>query len=209
MNWTGNLPFNWFDLAVVLMLVVGYTRGKKNGMSQESLAVLKWVALVVVTAIAYEPLGVWAASTLKIGKLFAFLLSYCLVASVILCAFVFINRTLGEKLKGSDAFGKAEFYLAMPAGMLRFACITLVLLALLNARYYTTAEVKAMNKYQNDNYGSNFFPTLSSVQDDVFTKSFLGKQIKQHMSFLLIKPTAPVPTRKGAPATVKRKEAGF
>lgn len=209
MNWTGNLPFNWFDLAVVLMLVVGYTRGKKNGMSQESLAVLKWVALVVVTAIAYEPLGVWAASTLKIGKLFAFLLSYCLVASVILCAFVFINRTLGEKLKGSDAFGKAEFYLAMPAGMLRFACITLVLLALLNARYYTTAEVKAMNKYQNDNYGSNFFPTLSSVQDDVFTKSFLGKQIKEHMSFLLIKPTAPVPARKGAPATVKRKEAGF
>ena len=209
MNWTGNLPFNWFDLAVVLMIVVAYTPGKNNGMSQESLAVLKWVALVVVTAIAYEPLGVWAASTLKIGKLFAFLLSYCLVASVILCAFVFINRTLGEKLKGSDAFGKAEFYLAMPAGMLRFACITLVLLALLNARYYTTAEVKAMNKYQNDNYGSNFFPTLSSVQDDVFTKSFLGKQIKQHMSFLLIKPTAPVPTRKGAPATVKRKEAGF
>ena len=209
MNWTGNLPFNWFDLAVVLMLVVGYTRGKKNGMSQESLAVLKWVALVVVTAIAYEPLGLWAASTLKIGKLFAFLLSYCLVASVILCAFVFINRTLGEKLKGSDTFGKAEFYLAMPAGMLRFSCITLVLLALLNARYYTTAEVKAMNKYQNDNYGSNFFPTLSSVQDDVFMKSFLGKQIKEHMSFLLIKPTAPVPARKGAPATVKRKEAGF
>jgi hypothetical protein len=205
MNWTGNLPFNWFDLAVVLMLVVGYTRGKKNGMSQESMAVLKWVALVVVTAIVYEPLGLWAASTLKIGKLFAFLLSYCLVASVILCAFVFINRTLGEKLKGSDAFGKAEFYLAMPAGMLRFACITLVLLALLNARYYTTAEVKAMTKYQDDNYGSNFFPTLSSVQDDVFMKSFLGKQIKEHMSFLLIKPTAPVPTRTGVPATVKRK----
>lgn len=209
MNWTGNLPFNWFDLAVVLMLVVGYTRGKKNGMSQESLAVLKWVALVVVTAIAYEPLGLWAAATLKIGKLLAFLLSYCLVATVILCAFVFINRTLGEKLKGSDTFGKAEFYLAMPAGMLRFACITLVLLALLNARYYTTAEVKAMTKYQNDNYGSNFFPTLSSVQDDVFMKSFLGKQIKQHMSFLLIKPTAPLPTKKSAPATVKRKDAGF
>lgn len=209
MNWTGNLPFNWFDLAVGLMLVVGYTRGKKNGMSQESLAVLKWVALVVVTAIAYEPLGLWAASTLNIGKLLAFLLSYCLVATVILCAFVLINRTLGEKLKGTDTFGKAEFYLAMPAGMLRFACITLVLLALLNARYYTTAEVKAMTKYQNDNYGSNFFPTLSSVQDDVFMKSFLGKQIKQHMSFLLIKPTAPLPTKKGAPATVKRKDAGF
>ncbi|MEK7781851.1 MAG: CvpA family protein [Verrucomicrobiota bacterium] len=208
MNWTGNLPFNWFDVAVVLMLAAGYARGKKHGMSQESLAMLKWIALVVVSAIAYEPLGLWAADTLKIGKLFAFVLSYSLVATIIAVAFVFINRTLGEKLKGSDTFGKAEFYLAMPAGMLRFACIVLAVLALLNARYYTTAEVKAMTKYQDDNYGSNFFPTLSSMQDDVFTKSFVGKQVKEHLSFLLIKPTSPVPTRKG-PATVKRKEAGF
>jgi hypothetical protein len=81
-----------------------------------------------------------------------------------------------------------------------------VLLALLNARYYTTAEVKAMTKYQDDNYGSNFFPTLSSVQDDVFMKSF-RRQADQGTSrvSLLIKPTAPVPTRTGAPATVKRK----
>lgn len=208
MNWTGNLPFNWFDVAVVLMLAIGYARGKKHGMSQESMAMLKWIALVIVAAIAYEPLGLWVADMLKIGKLFSFILSYCVVAAVIAIAFVFINRTIGEKLKGSDTFGKAEFYLAMPAGMLRFACITLTLLALLNARYYTTAEVKAMAKYQDDNYGSNFFPTLSSVQDDVFTRSFVGKQVKEHLSFLLIKPTSPVPTKKG-PATVKRKEAGF
>ena len=184
------------------MLAIGYARGKKNGMSQESLAVLKWAALVGVSAIAYEPLGLQLATTLQIGKLFAFILAYCVTALVIVLAFVFINRTIGEKLKGSDTFGKAEFYLAMPAGMLRFACIVLVFLALLNARYYTTAEVREMTKYQNDNYGSNFFPTLSSIQDDVFMGSFIGKQVKANLSFLLIKPTAPVPTK--APATVKR-----
>jgi len=208
MNWSGNMPFNWFDVAVVLMLAVGYSRGKKHGMSQESMAVLKWVSLVIVAAIAYEPLGLWVADTLKIGKLFAFIIAYSVIALAVVLVFVFLNRTVGEKLKGSDAFGKGEFYLAMPAGMLRFACIVFVFLALLNARYYTTAEIKAMTKYQDDNYGSNFFPTLSSVQDDVFMRSFVGKQVKQHMSFLLIKPTAPLPT-KSAPATVKRREAGF
>jgi len=208
MNWTANLPFNWFDLAVVMMLFIGYTRGKKHGMSQESLAVLKWVILVVVAAVAYEPLGLWLAPTLGIGKLLAFILAYTVVAGVVAGVFVYLNRTLGEKLKGSDTFGKAEFYLAMPAGMLRFACVTLVLLALLNARLYSTAEVKAMSKYQNDNYGSSFFPTLSSVQDDVFLRSIVGSQVKQHLSFLLIKPTAPVAPRT-IPATVRRKEAGF
>lgn len=208
MNWSGNLPFNWFDVAFVLMLAVGYSRGKKHGMSQESMAVLKWVALVIVAAIAYEPLGLWLANILGIGKLFAFILSYTAVALVVVSVFLLLNRSVGEKLKGSDAFGKGEFYLAMPAGMLRFACIMFVFLALLNARYYTTAEVKAMTKYQDDNYGSNFFPTLSSVQDDVFMRSFVGKQVKTHLSFLLIKPTAPVPTRS-VPATAQRRQAGF
>lgn len=204
MNWSGDLPFNWFDVAVVLMLAVGYSRGKKHGMSQESMAVLKWVALVIIAAIAYEPLGVWAADILGTGKLFAFILSYVTIALAVVLVFVLLNRSVGEKLKGSDTFGKGEFYLAMPAGMLRFACIVFVFLALLNARYYTTAEVREMTKYQNDNYGSNFFPTLSSMQDDVFMRSFVGKQVKEHMSFLLIKPTAPLPTRS-IPATAKRR----
>ena len=126
-------------------------------------------------------------------------------AGVVTLMFIFVNQTLGEKLKGSDTFGKAEFYLAMPAGMLRFACIIIALLALLNARYYTTAEVKAMTKYQNENYGSNFFPTLASLQDDVFRRSFVGGQIERHLNFLLIKPTAPSPSR-GTPVNARRKE---
>lgn len=185
------MPFNWFDVAVVLMLAVGYSRGKKHGMSQESMAVLKWVSLVIVAAIAYEPLGLWVADTLKIGKLFAFIIAYSVIALAVVLVFVFLNRTVGEKLKGSDAFGKGEFYLAMPAGMLRFACVLVALLALLNARLYRTAEIKAMEKYQNENYGSQFFPTLSSIQTEVFEKSFTGPHIKKYMSFLLIKPTFP------------------
>lgn len=199
MNFSGNLPFNWFDVVVFLMLLVGYQRGKSRGMSQESFPVMKWIAIVILAAIGYEPLGLWISSMAAMTKLISFVIAYAAIAGVVALIFVFISGSLGEKLKGSDAFGKGEFYLGKPAGMLRFLCILLALLALLNARYYSTAEVNAMNKFQNDNYGSSFFPTLSSIQDGVFRESFLGKQAKEHISFLFIKPT---------PASGNRQTAG-
>jgi len=189
MNSNGQLPFNWFDVAVLLMLLVGYKRGQAHGLSQEILAVIKWVTIIGVAAFTYEPLGMWISKTAGMSQLLSFVAAYAAIAMVITLIFVFINSSVGEKLKGTDKFGKAEFHLGKPAGMLRFLCILLALLALLNARFYSTAEVRAMAKYQNDNYGSNFFPTLSSIQDGVFRDSFLGKQAKEHISFLFIKPT--------------------
>ncbi len=183
------MPFNWFDVVVFLTLLIGYKRGQARGMSQESLSVLKWIGIVIVAAIAYEPLGLWLSATAQLSKLLSFVIAYAAIAAVVALIFILISTSLGEKLKGSDAFGKAEFHLGKPAGMLRFLCILLALLALLNARFYSTAEVRAATKYQNDNYGSNFFPTLSSIQDGVFRESFLGKQAKEHISFLFIKPT--------------------
>lgn len=203
MNANGNLPLNWFDLVVVLMLLIGYSIGKKNGMSKEALATLKWIAIVLLPAIAYEPFGEWLAATAQLGRLTSYLLAYISTALVVALIFLALTGTLREKLLGSDAFGKAEFYLGKPVGMLRFACIIMVLLALLNARYYPTAEVKASQKYDQDNYGSSFFPHLYSIQDDVFKNSFVGSQVHQHLDFLLIKPT---PAILGASEPTKRKE---
>lgn len=203
MNANGNLPVNWFDVFVLLMLLIGYSRGKKNGMSQESLAMLKWIAVMLLPAIAYEPLGQWLAATAQLGKLSAFLIAYIATALVVALIFILLTGPLAEKMKGSDAFGKAEFYLAKPAGVLRFACVVMVLLALLNARYYSTAEVRAAKKYDLENYGSSFFPHLYAIQDDVFKNSFTGSQIHKHLDFLLIKPT---PAILGPTAPARRKE---
>jgi len=189
MNWKLDLPFNWFDVFVVLMLVIGYTRGRKNGMSQESIPFFKWIALILVCAITYEPLGMLMVDNFHLSRLLSFFLAYIAVALVVTMVFAMVSRSLGEKIKGTDKFGKAEFYLAMPAGIMRFACITMLLLALLNARYYTTEEVRATQKYNDYNYGSDFFPSLYSIQDDVFKDSLIGKQVHEHLSFLLIKPT--------------------
>jgi hypothetical protein len=52
-------------------------------------------------------------------------------------------------------------------------------------------EVRAMVNFQNDVYGSNYFPTWHTAQEVVFEKSLSGPWIKEHLGFLLIKPTQP------------------
>jgi hypothetical protein len=79
----------------------------------------------------------------------------------------------------------------MGSGLVRFSCILLAALALLNARYFSPTEVRAMEKFQDDVYGSNFFPTLHTVQSTVFDRSLTGPWIKENLGFLLIKPTEP------------------
>lgn len=186
------LPFNGFDLILVLILFAGVHRGRKQGMSLELMQLVKWLLVLFVCAVAYEPIGSFFSETTSMFSMFAcYLMAYSGAALVIVLIFAGLKRSMGGKLIGSDIFGRAEYYLGMGAGMIRFAAALLVALALLNARYYTQAEVKAEEKFQNDVYGSTFFPTFHSVQAAVFERSLTGPWIKDNLSFLLIKPTQP------------------
>jgi uncharacterized membrane protein required for colicin V production len=183
---------NPFDVAVVVVLIAGIARGRKLGMSGELLSLLKWLAILFGCGFAYQPLGdTFATSTGIFSSLSAYIISYVVVAIVILLLFALLKRNLDGRLLGSDVFGRAEYYLGMVSGFIRFTCILLTVLALLNARYYNPTEVRAMEKYQNEWYGSNFFPTLQTIQSTVFERSLAGPWIKDKLSFLLIKPTPP------------------
>ncbi len=185
------IPINWFDLALVVVLLLGIWQGRKRGMSEETLPLVKWLIIVFGAALAYQPIAQLLMGSTPFGRLFCNIIAYAAVILVGFMVFSVIKRALGGKLLGSDLFGKSEYYLGMGAGMVRFACVLLVGLALLNARLYTAAEVRAMQKFQNDNYGSNFFPTLAGVQDSVFDKSLTGPLIKKYCGQLLIQPTPP------------------
>ena len=186
------LPINLFDFALLVVLVTGIMRGRKLGMSGELLSLFQWLAVLAGCALVYQPVAqLVAQSTNMFSMLACYLMAYITVALAILGVFALVSRGLGGKLVGSDLFGSAEYYLGMGSGFVRFSCIVLAVLALLNARYYNDAEVRAELKFQNDMYGSNFFPTLHSVQATVFEKSMTGRWIKENLSFLLIKPTAP------------------
>ncbi len=183
------LPFNWFDLVLVAVLIMGIFRGRKRGMSEELMPVLQWVGIVIACSIAYQPLGVWLADVSLMSQLMGYLVAYLVTAAGVALAFVFFKRALHGKLIGSDAFGKAEYYLGMPAGMLRFGCVLFAGLALLNAPLYTQQEIQNYKEYQMKNFDSEFFPGLQSLQAYVFEKSLTGPLIKKHLDFLLIKPT--------------------
>lgn len=196
------LPFNWFDIFLLVWLAMGVLRGRKRGMSEELLTFLQWVVIVIFCSVAYQPAGDWLAQTSKVfGHLASYIVGYLVAAGVVALGFVLFKRAFHGKLIGSDAFGSAEYYLGMPAGMLRFFCMLLTGLALLNARYYSPQEIQAYKKYQMDNYDSEFFPGLQVLQADVFEKSFTGPFIKKYLNFLLIKPTG-----SGGSQPLKQKE---
>jgi uncharacterized membrane protein required for colicin V production len=186
------LPVNAFDLLLLGVVALGLARGRKRGMSEELLGVLQWLVIVLLCAVLYEPAGLFIGQfTTLFGRLSCFLVAYLGVALVVVGLFALLKRTLGGKLLGSDVFGRGEYYLGMSSGVVRAVCILIAGLALLNARYFSPTEVRAMEKFQDDMYGSNFFPTLHTVQATVFDKSLTGPWIKENLGFLLIKPTEP------------------
>jgi uncharacterized membrane protein required for colicin V production len=186
------LPINLFDLMVLVMLMAGIYRGRKHGMSEQLINLLQWVTIVFGCAAIYQ----WGSQlfgefTGLFTQLTRYIMVYVTTALLIVGVFALVKRALGGKLVGSDIFGKSEYYLGMVSGVARAACILLVGLALLNARYFSPAEVRAMQKYNDDLYGSDFFPGLHSVQESVFEKSLTGPWIRQNLGFLLIRPTEP------------------
>lgn len=186
-----HLPFNWFDVLLVVVLILGVFRGRKRGMSLEVFSLSHWLIVLFACAFGYQPLGELLGTLVPFGPLTCYLISYVIIGLLVSLLFIGLKQAIGAKLVESETFGKSEYYLGMPAGLLRFACVLLTLMALLNARYFTTSEIKARAAYQRDVYGSEFFPGLSNLQQDVFEVSLLGPPIRKHLSFLLIKPTHP------------------
>jgi hypothetical protein len=196
-----NLPFNWFDLVVVVVLILGMRSGRKHGMSDELPGLLKWLAIAFGCAFAYEPVGQMILTSSSVfSQLGAYLMAYLATALVIAAVFAALKSALGQKWVSSEVFGRSEFYLGMISGMVRFSCMLIAALALLNARSYNTAEVNANITFQKEAYGSDFFPTLHVLQLQVFEKSMMGPFFAKDMDFLLIKPTRP------EKVVIKRKE---
>lgn len=186
------LPINFFDALVIVVLLAGLAQGRKHGMSEELISVVQWLAILFGCAAIYETAGQTIGQfTNMFDRMSCYLLAYVGAGLVVILIFAGIKRAMGGKLLGSDIFGRSEYYLGMASGVVRGACILLASLALLNARYFSPTEVRAMQKFQDDVYGSDFFPTLHSVQSTVFDKSLTGPWIKQNLGFLLIKPTEP------------------
>ena len=184
-----NPPFNLFDVLLALVLVGGILHGRKHGLSTELLSTAKWVTLLLVCAVTYRAAGTLVATVGLFDLLTCYLFCYLGTALAVFLTFSILERRVGPKLVGSDIFGRSEYFLGMGFGLVRFTSMLLVGLALLNAREFSRSELLKEQKYQEDNYGSNIFPGLHSLQSAVFERSLTGAFIRDDLGFLLIQPT--------------------
>lgn len=188
---TDNLPVNWFDGTILALLAFGIFRGRKNGMSKEVLPVFQWIVLVIAAGLGYSLLAPVYHTQCGLNNLWSALAAYATIAFAVFFVFSIIKKFLMPRLVGSSVFGNAEYYLGMPSGMVRYACMIIFALALMNAKHYTPAEIAAKKAYNERWYGGglysgNYIPDLHSVQEGVFKKSFTGPYIKGYLGMLLI-----------------------
>jgi uncharacterized membrane protein required for colicin V production len=183
------VPINWFDMVVVIIILFGLNKGRKRGMSEEIMVTVQWVVIIFAGAFLYKPLGDMLAASSPMSHVFCYITIYITAAIVTKIFFGLIKKAAGGKLIGSDVFGSGEYYLGMFAGAIRYACMLVAALAVMNAPYYSPQDLNTARAYQNDNYGSNFFPEFSSVQQEVFKDSFVGSFIKKKAAVMLIAST--------------------
>lgn len=186
-----SLPIGWFDLIALALLVVGALQGRKHGLSQELIPMLRWIAVVAVAGMLYQALGQFIEGQTVLSRLSSYISAYLGIAMFVLILSGILKKLAGGKPISSEKFGKGEYYLGVVAGIITIACIMVVALSFLNARKFSSQEIQARRAYDKDVYGSSFFPSLDSVQAFVFKKSFVGATLQQYASAVMIQPTKP------------------
>lgn len=191
LQYVDSLKLGWFDGALAVVLFAGVVKGRKRGMSGETVDLLKWVAIVLVAGLLYGPIGREFYILARLSPLFGYISCYIGIAIVLRILFQIFKHSVGEKLVEGDFFGFWEYYLGMLAGAVRFFCILLFCLALLNARLYTDRELADQRKKQIESFDKTYFPTLGMIQHSVFKESWSGRMIKKYLRDQLIASTAP------------------
>jgi uncharacterized membrane protein required for colicin V production len=178
--------FNYFDLLAVVWLFIGLLRGRKRGMSQEFLPLLQWLGIVAAGGLLYIRLSGYVHQYAQFGALWSNVTAYLLIALGVHLIYKWFKQMLGEKLVEKDPFGRSEYYLGMMSGVVRFGCMLLVGMALMNSRVVTKAELIESEKFQAAWFSDIRFPTYGEFQQDVLLKSFSGKLVETHLQRVLI-----------------------
>ncbi len=191
-------PFGYVDGLLVVWLVVGFLRGRKHGMTQELLPVLQWVGIVLLGGFFNQPLAAYIRQSTDgaIHNPWACVMAYGLIAFGTALVFALLKHWLGEKLTGSDIFGRFEYYLGILAGVTRFACMALVLLAMMHSRVVTRAELDAINAQMKKNLDDIHPPryVYGCLEQAIFTQSFTGRTVQTDLPDVLIPTFTPTQT---------------
>jgi uncharacterized membrane protein required for colicin V production len=201
--------FDYFDGVVVVWLIVGLFRGRSRGMSQEILPTLQWIAIVALAGLFYSPLSavIHDNTNRAFDVLWSNITAYILIAIAVHLVFLGLKRAVGEKLVGSDFFGRSEYYMGSVAGVIRFGCMLVVLCALMHSRVITKAERESTEKAQKQSFEDIRFPTYGSIQQAVLFDSFSGNLVETHLNNVMIASVTPLDIPKRQTLASQREAA--
>ena len=174
----------WFDFLVLAWLLLGWFRGRKNGMSMELGLLVTWLAALLVGAFAYRPLGQWIGRIDFISSAWAYRLGYLAAITVTEMILTKIRSKMGGKFVTDDFFGGLEYYLGMMAGIVRFTCIVLIFYSFLNSRPPTDEEIATVDKNTKDLEDMRFNPL--KMERDLLENSVTGRISRRYLSFLIM-----------------------
>jgi uncharacterized membrane protein required for colicin V production len=191
-----NAKFDYFDILALAWLFIGLWWGRKRGMSQEFLPLLQWLGIVTAAGLLYAPFGILIHKSVQFGMLWSNITAYLLIAVGVHLVYLWLKRLLAEKLVKKDLFGRSEYYLGMIAGFVRFGCILLVGMALMNSRVATAADLAQMEKFQAAWFSDIRFPTYGEFQHDVLLNSCTGNWVESNLKTVLIASENSAPSPK-------------
>jgi uncharacterized membrane protein required for colicin V production len=178
--------FSWFDFVTVIMIAVGVYVGRRRGMSAEILDLLLWAAVVALGGVFTPGFGDWLINTVHFSVTTAYILAYILIAVAVLGIGFGIRYVIGEKLVSSDLFGNMEYYLGMIAGVVRFLCIQLAIMAILHGPYISQEDLQRQLDTQRRDLGEIYFPPFGQIQKNIFKVSLTGRTVDKYLHFSLI-----------------------
>ena len=199
-------PQSWVDYVAVGVLILGIARGRRRGLSQELLETLQWLVMILVGGLYYRTVAQLISRGPGISEATYQIAAYLLIALLIRLAFSFLQRGLGDKIVGSDLFGRGEYYGGMVAGAIRYVCVFFFVISLLHFPHYTPEMLAEDAKKQETNYGDISFPTLGAVQQTVFKQSLSGRLAETHLGAVLLQPATPPEKTKKGETLAKRRE---
>jgi uncharacterized membrane protein required for colicin V production len=197
--------FNFFDIFAVCWLIIGLLRGRKRGMSQELLPLIQWIGIVSVAGLFYLPFSIMVRQYTQFTQLWSVVTAYLLIAAGVHLIYLWFKQMLATKLVEKDPFGRSEFYLGMMAGVVRFGCMLVMGLSLMNSRVATAAELAQTEKFQAANFSDIRFPTYGELQQDVLFKSYTGTFVETRLNTVLIASVNTGPAAPRSPSIAQKK----
>ena len=194
-----NARFNYFDIVLVVWLIIGLLWGFKRGMTLELVPLSQWMGSVFAGGLLYRAFPARTFTTAPIT------LSFGPISRLICWSFFppsdlhsASKETLTQICVGKIVWARRVLRLGMMAGGVRFGCVLLVGFALMNARLASSEEMAKAEKSHQHDLSRALFLHFGAFQQNVVFNSMSGHWVQSNLPSFLIASAPPRPSPQGA-----------